>query len=151
MPNLLSVQLSVIEIERYAVELIDLLESLSEDQIWFADSGIPNSIGIIARHLTGNLNHYLGAGILKNGYIRDRDREFKETNIPKQQIISDLQAAVRVTKEAVEAIDQEKVNKPYRTPCGQEFESLAYHVVRLVTHFAHHCGQADYAKNFVTR
>jgi len=149
MSNLLTIQLSVKEIKRYAGELIDLLEPLSEDQIWSTEAGIPNSIGILTRHLTGNLNHYLGAGILKNGYVRDRDIEFGETGIAKQQLISDLQAAVEVAQKAVEVIDEADVAQPWRTPCGQDYESLAYHVVRLSTHFAHHCGQADYTAHML--
>ncbi len=64
-------------------------------------------------------------------------------------MIAELQAAVKVTREAVEAVDEERLTQPYTAPCGEEYESLAYHVVRLATHFALHCGQADYAQNIV--
>lgn len=147
MSGLVTIQLSVREIERYAHEFLALIASLPEEQIWSKKGGIPNSIGTLARHLTGNLNHYLGAGILKNGYARGREREFTETNLPKEKIISDLQAAVQVAKQAAEEVDVGIVDLAYKAPSGEEFESLAYHVVRLATHFALHCGQADYAKN----
>lgn len=149
MSDRLIVQLAVREIERYAGGLIELIESLSEDQLWSKAGNIPNSIGTLARHLTGNLNHYFGAGILKNGYVRQRDREFSETGLVKAQVISDLQAAVKVAKQAVDAVDEERLTQPYTAPCGEEYESLAYHVVRLATHLALHCGQADYARNTV--
>lgn len=149
MSDLLTVQLAVREIERYAHTLVELMESLSQDQLWSTDGDIPNSIGTLARHLTGNLNHYFGAGILENGYIRKRDREFTETGLPKAKVISDLQAAVDVAKQTVGMIDEEKITQPYATPCGEEYESLAYHIVRLATHLAFHCGQADYAGNYI--
>jgi hypothetical protein len=149
MSNLLIAQLSVKAIERYGQELIELIEPLSQDQLWSKEGNIPNSIGTLARHLTGNLNHYLGAGILKNGYVRERDKEFSETGLPKAQVIADLQAAVEVARQAVGAIDETKLDQPYTSPSGEEYESLAEHIIRTAAHFALHCGQADYAKNYL--
>jgi hypothetical protein len=149
MSDLLSVQLAVKEIERYAQALIELIDPLSPDQLWSKKGGIPNSIGILARHLTGNLNHYFGAGVLRNGYVRDRDREFTETGIPKAKVVSDLQAAVEVAKKAAGAIEKKDLAQPYTAPGGEEYESLAYYVLRMTTHFALHYGQADYAANTI--
>jgi hypothetical protein len=147
MADISTIQMAVTEIARYADRVIALIESLPEDQLWSKDCGIPNSIGALARHLTGNLNHYFGAGILKNGYVRERDKEFTEMGLSKAQVLSDLQDAVNVAKEAVGAIDAAQIDKPYRSPCDQEYESLACHIIRLATHLALHVGQADYAKN----
>jgi hypothetical protein len=149
MADISTVQMAVTEIARYAGRMIELIESLPEDQLWSTGCGIPNSIGTLSRHLTGNLNHYFGAGILKNGYVRERDKEFTETGLSKAQVLSDLRDAVNVAKAAVEAIDEAQIDKPYRSPCGQEYESLAYHIVKLATHLALHVGQADYATRCV--
>jgi hypothetical protein len=56
---------------------------------------------------------------------------------------------VNVVREATGAIDETQLDKPYRSPCGEEYESLAYHIVRLATHLALHVGQADYATRCV--
>ena len=149
MADISTVQMAIREIERYGNRVIELIESLSVHQLWSKGRGIPNSIGTLARHLTGNLNHYFGAGILKNGYVRDRDREFTEAGLSKAQVITDLREAVSVAKQATEAIDEAQLDQPCRSPCGEEYESLAYHVIRLATHLALHCGQADYAKNCI--
>jgi hypothetical protein len=146
MADISTVQLAVREIARYADQLIALIDPLSEDQLWSKNGGIPNSIGTLARHLTGNLNHYFGAGILKNGYARERDREFTETGLPKAQVIAELRDAVNVAKSAIGAIDEAQLDRPYRSPCGEGYESLAYHIIRLATHLALHCGEANYAK-----
>lgn len=145
MADISTIQMAVTEIERYADRVIELIESLPEDQLWSKGCGIPNSIGTLARHLTGNLNHYFGAGILKNGYVRERDKEFTETGLSKAKVLSGLRDAVNVAREAAGAIDETQLDKPYRSPCGEEYESLAYHIVRLATHLALHVGQADYA------
>ncbi len=145
MSERLIIELSVREIERYAQDLIALIESLSDEQLWSVEGGIPNSIGTLARHLTGNLNHYFGAGLINNGYVRDREKEFTETGLAKDTVISELTASVEVAKLSLEAIDVERIHRAYTTPCGRDYESLAYHVLRMLTHFVLHCGQADYA------
>lgn len=149
MSEILTIELSIKEIERYAHNLIELIEPLSQDQLWSKNCGIPNSVGTIARHLTGNLNHYFGAGILRNGYIRDRDREFTETDVLKATVSSDLYVAVEVAKKAVGVIDEKRVTLRYHTPCGEKYESLTYHILRLATHFSLHYGQAYYATKLI--
>jgi len=149
-PDRLAFQLAIKEIARYADLLIEVIEPLSEEQLWSNIDGIPNSIGILVRHLTGNLNHYFGAGVLENGYVRDRDREFVEGNVPKEKMLADLRAAVEVAKQAAEQVSDEQLQRrPYRTPNGEEYESLAYHATRNAMHFALHYGQIDYVKDIV--
>ncbi|MBN1309844.1 MAG: DinB family protein [Anaerolineae bacterium] len=148
MPDRLAFRLATREIARYAGLLIEVIEPLTEEQLWRKIDGIPNSIGTLVRHLTGNLNHYFGAGVLENGYIRDRDREFTEDDIPKEKMLSDLRASVEVTRQAAEQVTDEQLQRrPYRTPNGEEYESLAYHATRNAMHFALHYGQADYVKD----
>lgn len=151
MSDLLVIQLSVAEIEERAEEFIEMIEPLSDKQLWFSDEVVVNSIGTLARHMTGNFNHFFGAGFLKNGYIRDREDEFSGENIHKAQVIADLQAGLEVVKQGATAIAEGEVNKPYRTPCGRDFDSLGEHVIHLVTHFAHHHGQVSYAIRYIVR
>lgn len=151
MSDLLVIQLSMREIEERAEEFIEMIAPLSEEELWFSDEVVINSIGTLTRHMTGNFNHFFGAGFLKNGYVRDREAEFSGKNMPKAQIISDFQAAVTVARQAAAAIYEADVNQPYRTPCERDFDSLGYHVLRLVTHFAHHHGQVSYAVRYVTQ
>ena len=149
MTDLLTAQLAGQEIERYAEELIKIIEPLSSDQLWSKAGNIPNSIGTLTRHLTGNLNHYFGAGIAQNGYIRERDREFSDTDLDKAKLISDLKSAVQVAKQAIAALDAETIYQPYTTPDGVEYDMLADHIVRMTTHFVLHYGQADYAQHCI--
>ena len=149
MSYLIATQLAVREIERYGEEMIEALEALSEEQLWSKEGGIPNSIGTLARHLTGNLNHYFGAGILDNGYVRERDLEFSETGLPLENVVADLRAAVSVAKKSLQAIDEERAGLPHRTPNGEEYETLAHHVLRCATHFVRHRGQMQFAERCV--
>ncbi|MBN1428206.1 MAG: DUF1572 family protein [Anaerolineae bacterium] len=149
-PDRLAFDLAVREIARYADLLIEVIEPFTDDQLWSKAGGIPNAAGTLARHLTGNLKHYFGAGVLENGYVRDRDREFVEVGISKEQVIADLRAAVEVAGKAAEQVTDEQLRRrPYCTPNGEEYESLAYHATRNAMHFALHYGQVDYVKGII--
>ena len=147
-----AIALAVREIARYTERLIALANPLSQEALWRAPAGFLNAIGTLAHHLTGNLNHYFGAGILSNGYVRDRDQEFGETGLPKEVVIAELRAAVDLAERAAGAITEEQLSRrPWRTPCGEEYASLAYHIVRLATHLALHVGQAECVESILTR
>jgi hypothetical protein len=151
MADIDSINLSLREIERYGNRLIEIIEVTSEEKLWSTENVLPNSIGTLARHLTGNLNNYFGAGILKNGYKRNRDREFKEVGLSKETIMSELRAAINISKQAIMSINQETINLPYEAPFEERYETLAYHIMRLATHFSLHVGQAEFAQRVVNK
>ena len=65
-----------LELLRDAVK--ELSAPLSEEQFWRKPLEPGNSVGHLVLHLTGNLNHFVGAQLGKTGYVRDREREFTE-------------------------------------------------------------------------
>ncbi len=142
-------QLAVKEIETYGQNFLDLLEALPEEQLWAKTGDIPNSIGVLARHLTGNLNHYFGTAFLRTGYHRERDREFSQSGLPKATVIADFKSALKVARQAVAAIDPSTISQPYTSPDGTAYESLGALIIHMAAHFAMHYGQADYAQNFL--
>ncbi len=52
--------------------------AIPEDQLWTKPFAFGNSIGHLVLHLTGNLNHYVGALVAGTGYVRDREHEFTD-------------------------------------------------------------------------
>ena len=137
------------EIEGYGEQLLGLLAEVPDEMLWQKPDLLPNSIGAIARHLAGNLNHYWGAGLLQNGYRREREQEFHASPISRQALRTDLEAALAVARSAVATIQEDQAAAPHTTPCGQEFDSLAHHLARLATHFAYHVGEAYYASKLL--
>ena len=137
------------EIERYGEQLLKLLSEVPDSLLWQKPTGLPNSIGAISRHLAGNLNHYIGAGILNNGYRREREQEFHAPPIPRGVLITDLKAAIAVARSAIAAVDDKRAAERHTTPCRQEFESLANHLTRTATHFSYHVGEAYYGSKLL--
>ena len=70
------------EFVRYFRHLADRVDkaarSVSEEQFWTKPFPFGNSIGHLVLHLTGNLNHYIGALIAGTGYVRHREHEFTD-------------------------------------------------------------------------
>ena len=58
----------------------------NEEKLWIVRDEITNSAGNLALHLIGNLNHFFGAVLGKNGFVRDRDREFSSKNVSREDL-----------------------------------------------------------------
>ena len=149
MSNSLLAEVTAKKIGDYTKSFLDLLEGLTDEQIWSMEGNIPNSIGTLARHITGNLNHYFGAALVKSGYVRVRDREFSDRNVPKAQVIAEMKEAARIVQQALAEVDDAALSQPFTSPDGQAYESLGYYIVHMALHLAMHYGQADYAQNCV--
>src|SRR5262249_49463835 len=61
-------------------------------------------IGHLMLHLTGNLNHYIGALIAGSGYVREREKEFTDPNHPPvDEVLSRFHEAVAMVVRTVQA------------------------------------------------
>lgn len=69
-------------IEHLAARIERLVGMLTHEQLWMNPFGFGNSVGRIVVHLTGSLNHYIGAKVAGTGYVRDRTWEFTDPDRP---------------------------------------------------------------------
>jgi len=122
----------------------ELADPLTEDEFWKKPFGYGNSFGHLVLHLTGNLNYYIGAQMAETGYIRDRPREFSESNPPSKEIaLQGLDDAVAMVKSTVGEQTAEGWSKEYsaeRTNCRTRLEM----VLQCAAHMQHHIGQMIY-------
>ena len=122
-------------------------EGLSEAQLWTKPVEPGNSVGHLVLHLTGNLNHFVGAQLGGTGYVRDREREFAETERPpKAVLLANLDAAAAVFRHVVEGLSAEQLAAPHPE---KRFGSVCSTLVHLVSHFALHRGQMSYITRLV--
>ena len=130
------------ELEQLRDAVHELAVPLSERALWSKPVEPGNSIGHLILHLTGNLNHYVGAQLGGSGYVRDREREFSEERPPaKAAVLAKLDAAVASFRRVVESLSAEQLAAAHpHTPFGSVVKAL----VRVVAHFAVHRGQMSY-------
>jgi len=134
-----------LELLRDAVK--ELAAPLSEEQFWRKPLEPGNSVGHLVLHLTGNLNHFVGAQLGKTGYVRDREREFTNASPPaKAAALGGLDEAVATFRRVVEGLTAEQLAAPHpEARLGQVLPGLFH----LVSHFALHRGQMSYIVRLV--
>ena len=75
------------KLEDYCTEIVQLIEPLKDQQLWQKPVDPGNSAGHLILHLTGNLNHFIGAQLGHTGYVRDREREFTDAKPPAKALV----------------------------------------------------------------
>lgn len=134
--------------ERYA-QLADLVrgmaKELTDEQFWRKPFHFGNSFGHLVLHLTGNLNYYIGAEIAGTGYVRDRDREFAETDRPpKAVVMKRFDEAIAVVLRTIAAQSEQDWSKPYTAAREEDAANRFNLFLRCATHLHHHVGQMIY-------
>jgi hypothetical protein len=125
----------------------ELAGPLDETAFWKKPLEPGNSVGHLVLHLTGNLNHFVGAQLGGSGYVRDREREFTETRVPaKDEALANLDGAVATFRRVVGGLSEERLLAAHpESRWGSVVEAL----VGLATHFALHRGQMSYIARLV--
>lgn len=115
-----------------------------ENAIWKTAGQVSNSAGNLCLHLIGNLNTYIGKELGKTGYVRNREEEFSLKNIPREQLLSRIEATMRIVDDVLEKLDDAVLNEEYPMPVFEEKTSTGYLLIHLSTHLGYHLGQVNY-------
>lgn len=117
--------------------------ALPREQLWVKPYSYGNSVGHLMLHLTGNLNHYVGAGMAGTGYVRNRPHEFTDpTQYPPEEVLAKFREAVAMVVRTVEDLDDDGFLKPapHETPIQTRFGLLLV----CAAHLNNHIGQMSY-------
>ena len=135
-------------LERYttlAGLVAELAAPLSEEEFWRKPFPFGNSFGHLVLHVTGNLNYYIGTEIGATGYLRDREREFTETNYPgKKECLRKFEEAVDVVLKTLMAQTVDDWEKEYTATGETDAKNRLTIFLRCATHLHHHVGQMMY-------
>ena len=140
--DIISRELRTIERELNAYE--------TDDQMWALPAGLPNSGGTLALHAAGNLRHFIGTVLGGGSYVRDRDAEFARRDVPRRELIEELQEAEKAVRETLTSIDPATLAEPYPTPVANRRVNTGEFLTHLATHLAYHVGQLDFHRRVVT-
>ena len=127
------------------------IEAYPDDaSVWRALPGQPNTGGTLALHAAGNIQHFFGAILGRDGYKRDRDAEFARRDVPRGELLKGLDAAISSVERTLPKVDDAMLAKPYPEPIAKRTVSTEVFLVHLATHLAYHLGQIDYHRRAVT-
>lgn len=135
-------------------ELVAVQRSVEEypddASLWALPQGLPNAGGTLVLHLTGNLQHYVGAVLGESGYKRDRPAEFARRDVPRAELLREVAAAVAAVKRTLPTLPEESLSQTYPEQIGGRALTIGVFLVHLAAHLAYHLGQLDYHRRVVT-
>lgn len=121
----------------------------NESQIWEIDKNISNSAGNLCLHLIGNLNTYIGAEIIKTGYIRNRPLEFSLKDIPKTELIKKIEETTVIVNNALDSLTEANLEAIYPQIVFEKEMTTGFFLIHLATHLAYHLGQINYHRRLL--
>jgi hypothetical protein len=121
-----------------------------ERQIWQPVPGLANTAGTLALHLAGNLQHYVGARCGGTGYVRNRDAEFARRDVPRAELIAEIERARVAVAVGFGAVGAEALGAEFPELIGGCRIRTGDFLVHTAVHFAYHLGQVDSHRRVVT-
>jgi len=121
-----------------------------EEELWILNGEIKNSAGNLALHICGNLQHFIGAILGNTGYIRERENEFSDKNIPVSVIKDRIATTIEVVKATLEELDPELLASAYPHEVFGHSMSTQYFIQHLYGHLNYHIGQINYHRRIIS-
>lgn len=122
-----------------------LTDSVPEEQFWVKPFPYGNSFGHLVLHIAGNLNYYIGTQIAGTGYVRDREREFTETDHrSKEEVLKELEKAVAIVISTIKTQSVGDWSREYTAVGEPDAENRFNILLKCSIHFYHHIGQMIY-------
>jgi hypothetical protein len=122
----------------------------SEAGLWEVLPGTANPGGNLALHLAGNLQYFVGNVLGKTGYVRNRDAEFASRDVPREELLREIDNAIAAVQQGMGAISDADLSRPYPEPVGGVTTSAGAFLAHFATHLAYHLGQVDYHRRILT-
>ncbi len=120
-----------------------------EDNLWVLKEGISNTAGNLCLHLIGNLNHFIGATLGKTGYVRYRDDEFGLKNIPRQDLVINIDNCILVVKNTFSKLSDDDMDKDFPLEKHGAIVSNMHMLMHLYAHLSYHLGQINYHRRLL--
>ncbi len=122
----------------------------TEDALWVIADGISNSAGNLSLHISGNLQHFLGAVLGDSEYKRDRDFEFSG-KVTRQELLDDLEAAEKSVTETLATLSEEDLNKDFPMEIRGNTWKTEFFLLHLYSHLSYHLGQINYHRRLLDK
>ncbi len=135
------------ELETFAREV----EMFPDDAtLWKTLPGLTNSAGVLARHVCGNLKHFVGAVLGGTGYLRQRDAEFAAHEGRRDAVARELRETREVVSGTLSRVPERVLEADYPEAVGGVVVRCDRFLIHLATHLAYHLGQAGYLRRALT-
>jgi uncharacterized damage-inducible protein DinB len=136
--------------ERDLSKLKDEIGLYADDSdLWKTDGAITNSAGNLTLHLIGNLRHFFGAVLGDTEYVRDRDKEFSDGGVSREELLAGIDQAAADVKSTLDRLTDEDLEKTYPIEVFGHPMTTEYFLIHLATHLNYHLGQINYHRRLL--
>ncbi|MCB0575968.1 MAG: DUF1572 family protein [Saprospiraceae bacterium] len=122
----------------------------NEADLWVVKPGISNSAGNLCLHLIGNLKHFVGAVLGQTGYVREREREFSDKNVPRETLLASIDETIEVVKKALGDLPDDMFDQNFPVEKRGETVKTDFMLLHLFGHFSYHLGQINYHRRLIS-
>ena len=129
--------------EQYWPRMKQVVESLSDEQVWWRPNDASNSVGNLMLHLNGNVTQWLLASFSHEKDERNRPMEFAtKEGLTRDELVARLGATVTHAGQMIERLTEAELVATYQIQ-GFTVSGLQA-VYQVIEHFALHYGQILY-------
>ena len=121
----------------------------NETDLWETADGISNSGGNLCLHITGGLQYLIGAVLGETGYVRDREAEFTEKSVPRDQLLARIDTTIDSVTSTLAKLTTADFEKPYPLDILGHPMTSEFFVTHLVGHVNYHLGQINYHRRIL--
>jgi uncharacterized damage-inducible protein DinB len=123
--------------------IVECLQQLSEEEIWWRANPESNSAGNLVLHLCGNVRQWIISGLGGADDTRERDREFAEQGpVARKALVTQLRRTVRDACRVLAKLTDSSLSRKYGIQ-GYHVTGLDA-VFHVAEHFGYHTGQIIY-------
>lgn len=121
------------------------LKLIHGESLWLTKGEIPNSAGVLAQHIVGNLNHYIGLALGNIEYKREREKEFQISDKTLEELLEELESTKKMVVDFLKNEDPENVvfNKSLPEP---RYTEMSMYLINVLQHLCYHTGQLNYLR-----
>jgi hypothetical protein len=134
----------------FARELDHMAEEIeayeNETDLWMTQGSQRNPPGALVVHVTGALNHFVGASLGKTGYTRDRDAEFTGRGATRADILARLRECRDMVVRVLRNLDAKALEGPMPGPVPPAMQGMTTQgfLMHHLWHVGWHTGHIYY-------
>ncbi len=134
--------------EQFESALIQLKNEINaythKEHVWEIRGDIKNSGGTLTLHLLGNINHFIGAVLGNTGYVRNREAEFADRNVPTSKLMKEVDECAYRVKNIISNLTDAQLLGDYPLVDGKQWKTTDARLIQLLSHLNYHLGQVNY-------
>lgn len=120
-----------------------------EANLWRTEKNIANAAGNLCLHIIGNLNAYIGVGLAKTNYNRQRPLEFSARDIPRAELLAQLEATKQVVQTGLNNVAETMLQNDFPFLIWDKPTTIEYTLIHLLAHLNYHLGQVNYHRRLL--